>query len=146
MDIELIAVETAEFEELFTAVKQGLYKHIEEVFGWDDDFQRDRLQSSYEQAWFHWLVEKGERVGLVCFKRYDNALHLHLLIVFPDRQRQRVGLRVMERLRDIATKEGREALTLSSFVVNKQAVKFYQRLGYEVTESDAQFLSMKLLL
>lgn len=146
MELEFIAATDTEFEEIFACVKQGLHTHIEQVFGWDDEFQRDRLRNSYQQAWFHWVVEEGDKVGLACFKRYDNAMHLHLLIVFPSKQRQGVGHRVMERLKELACREGREALTLSSFAVNTQAVKLYQSLGYQITDSDEQFVSMKLAL
>ncbi len=53
------------------------------MFGWDDDFQRERLTNEYEPHWFSWILAEGERVGLLCCKPYDDALHVHLLIIFP---------------------------------------------------------------
>ncbi len=47
MDIELADVPTSEFEGVFTAIKQGIYPYVESVFGWDDEFQRERLSRVY---------------------------------------------------------------------------------------------------
>ncbi len=83
MDIELADVPKSEFEGVFTAIKQGIYPYVESLFGWDDEFQRERLSRVYQPQWFSWILQGGERVGLLCCKPYDNALHVHLLIIFP---------------------------------------------------------------
>ncbi|NOE50295.1 GNAT family N-acetyltransferase, partial [Vibrio cholerae] len=44
MDIKLRPIESEEFDSLFSVVKQGIYSHVDAVFGWDDDFQRNRLK------------------------------------------------------------------------------------------------------
>ncbi|WP_139784430.1 GNAT family N-acetyltransferase, partial [Vibrio parahaemolyticus] len=80
----------------------------------------------------------------LCFKPYDNAFHVHLLIVFPEFQNQKLGERVMNMVQEIAREQGRSYVTLSSFTRNESAVRFYKSLGYEVTESDENFLSLSL--
>lgn len=144
MDIQLKRIEGEEFESLFSVVKQGLYSHVNAVFGWCDEFQVDRLKSDYEPHWFHWVYLNNRRVGTLCFKPYDNALHVHLLIVFPEFQNQKLGERVMNMVHEIAREQGRNHVTLSSFTRNESAVRFYKSLGYEVTESDENFLSLSL--
>lgn len=42
----------SEFEALFLTVKQGIYSYVDSVFGWDDNFQRDRLKNDYEPSGF----------------------------------------------------------------------------------------------
>lgn len=81
---------------------------------------------------------------MLCFKPYDNALHVHLLIVFPEFQNQKLGGRVMNMVHEIAREQGRSDVTLSSFTRNEPAVRFYKSLGYKVTESDENFLSLSL--
>ncbi|MCG9685200.1 GNAT family N-acetyltransferase [Vibrio sp. Isolate23] len=144
MDIQLIQIESDEFESLFSVVKQGLYSHVDAVFGWCDKFQVDRLKRDYEPHWFHWVYLNNAQVGMLCFKPYDNALHVHLLIVFPEFQNQKLGERVMNVLHEIAREQGRSYVTLSSFTRNEPAVRFYKSLGYKVTESDENFLSLSL--
>ncbi|MCS0124701.1 GNAT family N-acetyltransferase [Vibrio alginolyticus] len=144
MDIQLIQIENDEFESLFSVVKQGLYSHVDAVFGWCDEFQVNRLKNDYEPHWFHWVYINNTQVGLLCFKPYENAFHVHLLIVFPEFQNQQLGGRVMNVVHEMAREQGRSHVTLSSFTRNESAVRFYKSLGYKVTESDENFLSLSL--
>ncbi|WP_061037699.1 GNAT family N-acetyltransferase [Vibrio coralliirubri] len=144
-DIQLQLVSNSEFEELFACVKQGIFIHVNSVFGWDDDFQRQRLINDYHPSWFHWIYHKNERVGLVCFKPYDNAYHIHLLIIFPQYQGRSLGKQVMTLIHKKAMAEQLSQVTLSSFRSNTRAISFYQSLGYHVVDdSNAHFTSLKL--
>ncbi|MCD1409647.1 GNAT family N-acetyltransferase [Vibrio vulnificus] len=146
MDIQLIQIENDEFESLFSVVKHGLYSHVDAVFGWCDEFQVNRLKNDYESHWFHWVYINNTQVGLLCFRPYENAFHVHLLIVFPEFQNQKLGGRVMNVVHEMAREQGRSHVTLSSFARNESAVRFYKSLGYKVTESDENFLSLSLQL
>ncbi|MEZ9336667.1 GNAT family N-acetyltransferase [Vibrio splendidus] len=141
-------VSNLEFEELFASVKQGIFIHIDDVFGWDDDFQRQRLLNDYHPSWFHWIYRGKERIGLVCFKPYDNAYHVHLLIISPQYQGQSLGKKVMSLMHEKTLQEQRNQITLSSFRSNTRAISFYQSLGYGVVdeEDDDDFVGLTLYL
>ncbi len=94
MDIKLVQIQTDEFDSLFSVVKQALYSHVDTVFGWSDDFQRKRLKDDYDPNWFNWIYQGGKCVGMLCFKPYDNSLHVHLLVIFPEFQNQKLGEKV----------------------------------------------------
>ena len=143
--IQFQLVSNSEFEELFTCVKQGLFIHVDNVFDWDDDFQRQRLLNDYHPSWFHWVYRGEERIGLVCFKPYDNGYHIHLLIIFPQNQGRSLGKQVMTLIHKRAMEEQRSQVTLSSFRSNTRAISFYQSLGYHVVDdSNARFTSLTL--
>lgn len=142
MGIELVDVPQSEFEQVFTAVKQGIFPYVEALFGWDDQFQRERITNSYLPQWFSWILHGGERIGLLCSKPYEDAQHVHLLIIFPQYQGRQLGAAVMERLHQEAEREGKCRVTLSSFTENHGAIRFYERLGYNVVEEDQEFVSM----
>ncbi len=144
MDIKLVPVELEEFDNLFSVVKQALYSHVDAVFGWSDDFQCNRLKNDYEFSWFHWVERADQRIGLLCFKPYDNALHVHLLVVFPEFQRQSFGRDIMNHVHNLALVQRRSHVTLSSFIRNDSAVRFYKSLGYQLVDSDENFLSLSL--
>ncbi|MCG9553274.1 GNAT family N-acetyltransferase [Vibrio sp. Isolate31] len=146
-NIQFQLVSNSEFEELFTCVKQGIFIHVDSVFGWDDDFQRQRLLNDYHPSWFHWIRRKNERVGLVCFKPYDDAYHVHLLIISPQYQGQSLGKKVMSIMHEKTLQEQRNQITLSSFRSNTRAICFYQSLGYQIVDdSDEDFVGMALNL
>lgn len=144
MDIKLVKIKADEFDSLFSVVKQAIYAHVDAVFGWNDDVQRKRLMNDYESNWFNWIYQEGQRVGMLCFKPYDNALHVHLLVVFPEFQNQKLGEKVMNYVHHQACLQGRGSITLSSFVRNEPAVRFYKSLGYRVIGRDENFYSLSL--
>ncbi|MGF1753453.1 GNAT family N-acetyltransferase [Vibrio makurazakiensis] len=146
MNLALEVLSPEDSERRFEVVKQGLISHVERVFGWDDGFQRDRLDNDYQADWFHWIKLDEQEVGLVCFKPYESAYHIHLLIVRPEFQSLGIGLQVMSYLHRRAKRESKTHITLSSFIDNHGAISFYQKLGYQITESEENFVTMSVKL
>ncbi len=144
MKIILTPVKSAEFEELFAAVKQGIYPFVKSVFGWSDQFQRERLSNDYKPQWFNWIYSDGNKVGVLCYKPYSNAYHVHLLIIFPEYQRKGLGKSAMNYVRAIAEKEDKTRITLSSFASNAAAISLYQSLGYKEIDREDAFLCLAL--
>ncbi|MEN6670521.1 GNAT family N-acetyltransferase [Psychrobacter sp. B38] len=144
MNIQLIPVLASEFDTLFTVVKQGIYPYVEKLFGWDDDFQKQRLLEEYEPSWFYWLYIDNISIGMLCYKPYANSLHIHLLIIFPEFQNRGFGYLVMSHIHESAKTANRKSITLSSFVLNKDAIRFYKKLGYQLVECENDFQSFKI--
>lgn len=139
MEINLKPILIHESELRFSVVKEAIFEHVDAVFGWDDDFQRKRLIDEYDQTWFYWVYKNDHRIGMLCYKPYDNSYHVHLLIVLPDFQNQGLGHMTMDFIHKLAQAEQRESVTLSSFIRNEKAVKFYKKLGYDVTNVESDF-------
>ncbi len=142
MIIKIEPVLPSEFDEIFTSVKRGLFHHIDAAFGWDDQLQRHRLTTEYQSDWFYWIYAGEQRVGLLCFKSYDNALHVHFLIIEPSQQGKKIGTKVMKLIHEQAISDMKQQITLSSFAQNQRAIAFYQSLGYEIVDTDDHFVSL----
>lgn len=130
-------------DEVFFLLKNGIHPYVEKVFGWSDAFQRKRLKEHYQPEWFYWVFAEDEKVGFVCFKRYEGGLHLHLMVISKEHQGLGIGKRVMATIHRIAHSEQRQ-ITLSSFKCNQRAVNLYLTLGYEVTDEEEHFLLFRL--
>ena len=142
-NIVLEPVAESEFCNVFSATKQALKLHVEPVYGWDDEYQYHRLTTEYQHSWYYWVTYRNQRVGLICFKPYDQAFHIHLLIIFPDHQKKKLGFKVINHIHQLAAEANRNLITLSSFKSNKSAIGFYSSLGYQITDSgDENFVSM----
>jgi len=103
-------------------------------------------QLIYEPHWFYWIHRGCQKVGMLCFKEYENSYHVHSLIVFPKFQHQGLGRHIMDYVHHLAKSELRNTVTLSSFICNETAVRFYQNLGYTIKESDKYFYLLELKL
>ena len=143
MNISFSQINNPFTNEVFELVKSGLYPFVNKIFGWDDEVQQQRILEDYKADWFHWVYSDGTKIGLVCFKRYDNALHLHLIVIAEKHQNSGKGKNVMRALHDIARAEKRD-ISLSSFKCNERAVRLYTSLNYEVTDEEEHFIFFKL--
>lgn len=139
MSITFQQMEDPYSDEVFRLTKSGLFPYVNEVFGWDDEFQKQRMRVDYRPEWFHWVYFTGSRIGYVCFKPYDQALHLHLIVLDHDVIGRGLGKKVMAEIHRIAAEEKRD-VTLSSFKCNERAVKMYESLNYEIIEEEEHFL------
>lgn len=133
-------------EVVFSVTKVALFPYVDAVFGWDDNFQRARLANDYDLNWYFWIYQGRERVGLVCYKHVTTRLHLHLLIIFLEFQGRGIGAQVMDLLKQEAIDASREMMTLSSFIANSEAIRFYTDLGYVIEESDKDFYHLTLVI
>lgn len=141
LHVHPIAIE--DFDSVFQLTKQGLLPYVDAVFGWDDDFQRQRIRDDYDWSWMHWATQANERVGLLCYKRYEQAIHVHLIIVEETYQRQGLGEKIMQTVHKWAQDEQRD-VTLSAFKLNERAVALYRKLGYDIEQEEEHFLLFRL--
>ncbi|AZZ90007.1 GNAT family N-acetyltransferase [Hahella sp. KA22] len=141
-DVRFISIKTNQLSEAFAAYKAGLYTSIDTAFGWDDDYQTQRFHNSYAVEDLYWIVRADTRVGLLCYRLHEDALHLHLALIFREAQSQGLGSQVMAQLHSLA-QETQRPITLSSFKDNHGAIRFYHRHGYRITGEDAHFVELE---
>ena len=140
-NLEFIPFQKQELEEAFNFYQAALHEVIENVFGWNDSFQRNRFETHYELEWFSWIEIESKRIGYVCYFQKENELHLSLLIIFNEFKSKGYGKIVMNEIEQYAHKQNKN-ITLSSFKANEGAVKFYKSMGYVVTSEDEHFLDL----
>ncbi|MUK38315.1 GNAT family N-acetyltransferase [Aliivibrio fischeri] len=137
-------VTDCEYPSLFSIYKKYLKPTIEEALGWNELYQQQRFNQSYQKEWFDWIMYNGERLGIICTKpdAIRSTIHIHLLIVFEKYQNKGVGTAVMKcyqkHYSDVVTKS-----CLSAFKVNKSVINFYLSLGYQVVREDEHFVEME---
>lgn len=142
MTIEFEPIDPREMDDVFNMMKAGLHDFVREVYGWDEDYQRQRMNNCYQPQWFYWIVFEGINIGFICFKKIDQQLHIHFLVVAPQFQGRGLGKKTMQRVHKIADTESR-LVTLSCFKSNTQAITFYQSLGYLAASEDAYFFNFQ---
>lgn len=138
----LSSVQPSELETVFTYYSDALYHYIDEVFGWDESFQRHRLLDVGLEG-FYWVTHKQVRIGIVWINVVEQALHLHLLLVFSQWQNQGYGHTIVAHLKAFARQRGLKCLTLSSFIKNQGAIRFYQRQGFDLVERETHFVNLR---
>jgi ribosomal-protein-alanine N-acetyltransferase len=76
-------------------------------------------------------VETNRLVGYLIISRYVDAWHVMNIAVAKDYRRRRVASRLMERLFEVTSGDGRRGYTLEVRVSNEAAIRLYESLGFK---------------
>jgi ribosomal-protein-alanine N-acetyltransferase len=75
---------------------------------------------------------EGDRlIGYIVNSRYVDAWHVMNVAVDPDFQRRGIASRLLERLFELTVDDDGRGYTLEVRVSNKEAIKLYEKLGFE---------------
>lgn len=130
-----------DLDEAYELYRECLFEFINQTFGWTEDFQRNRFQSTYPIETLFWAVDGQEqRIGLIGYSKTEKTLHLSLLLLYKTRQGSGFGKQIMDNLERLAGADFR--ITLSTFKVNQRALSFYERRGYLIEGHDQYFYEM----
>jgi ribosomal protein S18 acetylase RimI-like enzyme len=125
-------------EAIFALYKLSLQEYVAQTFGWDENFQQRRFNATYRDPEFI-LIELGSAaVGYVSLKANLQEVHLSLLLLHPEYRNRGIGREVMQTLMSRASESGLP-LTLSCFLCNKGAMRFYEKLGFRLVTKDEHF-------
>jgi ribosomal-protein-alanine N-acetyltransferase len=75
--------------------------------------------------------EGADLVGYVINSRYVDAWHVMNVAVDPERQRRGVASALLQRLFELTRDDERRGYTLEVRVSNEDAIRLYERLGFE---------------
>ena len=75
--------------------------------------------------------ESGELVGYAIVSRYVDAWHVMNIAVMPGYRRRGIAQTLLERLFEVTASDPRRGYTLEVRVSNTDAIRLYERLGFE---------------
>jgi ribosomal-protein-alanine N-acetyltransferase len=76
-------------------------------------------------------LEDGELVGYAFVSRYVDAWHVMNIAVRPEFRRRGIARTLLERLFEVTAADPRRGYTLEVRVSNVEAIRLYERLGFE---------------
>jgi [ribosomal protein S18]-alanine N-acetyltransferase len=76
-------------------------------------------------------IETGEVVGYAFISRYVDAWHVMNVAVTPGLRRRGIATALLERLFEVTASDPRRGYTLEVRVSNSEAIRLYERLGFE---------------
>ena len=120
--------------------KVSFRKYVEQVWGWDEDEQRELHQRRFASQDFKVIQSEGVDVGIIATVKETDHIRINQLFILPEFQRKGIGKACMMQIIKDAT-----ALILpirlQVLKVNAGAYEFFQRLGFRKTgESDTHIL------
>lgn len=143
-DFELREANAADSEVIFALYEDLFRSHIEEIWGWNDAWQRSNFAEEWESA--HTLIvhREGGIVGYLQTRPEPGFVYVLSLALAPAAQGRGIGTAIMAGLKASAEEKG-EGVKLSVFRTNPRALNLYGRLGFQVTETTDAFSRMEWL-
>lgn len=109
---------------------------------WQFDLQRREYDARYPGAEYDLILVDDQPAGRIWIGRDAEEIHLLDIVVLPEFQNRGVGGALLHSLIDEAKQSGR-ALRHHVFVMNTDALRFYERLGFVVIEEIGAYKQME---
>ena len=134
---------TSDSEFVFTIKKAAFQEYVEQVWGWDDNYQRELHDRRFASQDLRIIQFCGTDVGFLATSRTRATLKVNQLYILPEYQGRGIGTACMTRvLNDASLRQ--KPVVLQVLKVNTRGVAFYQRLGFTtVGETTTHFLMKK---
>ena len=135
---------TSDSEFVFTVKKAAFQEYVEQVWGWDESYQRELHDRRFTTQDLRIIQFCGTDVGFLATSRTRATLKVNQLYILPEYQERGIGTACMTRVLDDASLR-QKPVVLQVLKVNTRGVAFYQRLGFtSVGETTTHFLMKKV--
>ena len=109
---------------------------------WQFEMQRDQYAARFPDAEYNVICVDEERVGRIWIGRGSDEIRLLDIALLPKSQNRGAGTILLRRLIDEANVSGK-ALRHMVFVLNNNAHRFYERLGFVEIEDTGGYKHME---
>ena len=130
---------TSDSEFVFAVKKAAFREYVEQVWGWDDNYQRELHNRRFVAQDIRIIQFRGTDVGFMATFSTPNTRKVNQLFLLPEYHGKGIGSACMTFILDDASLEGK-SVALQVLKVNTRGIAFYQRLGFIIVgESSTHF-------
>ncbi len=127
---------------LFDLYKRSFFAFVDQSFGWDEALQQTRFHVNYPDEAIFIVLADGQFAGYISRKFREDSLHLALIMLEPAYQRQGIGRKIMQMVTHEASASN-SRVTLSCFLGNTRALRFYRELGFVIVSEEPWFANLE---
>ena len=131
-------------EFVFAIKEKAFREYVEQVWGWDENHQRELHITRFAAQDFRIIRIRGIDVGFFATSNTSEAVKLHQLFILPEYQGRGIGSACMTRIVNEANL-AQKPMMLQVLKINTRAVAFYQRLGFTIADDDSTHVQMEKL-
>ena len=131
-------------EFVFTVKKAAYREYVEQVWGWEDDYQRERHNREFDSHDFHIIQFREIDVGFFITSSTSDTLKVNQIYILPEYQGKGIGSACMTRIIDDANLE-QKSVVLKVLKVNTRSIALYRRLGFTIVDESSEYSQMEKL-
>ena len=129
-------------EFVFAVKKAAFREYVEQIWGWEDTYQRDLHNRRFDSQDIRIVQFDGTDVGFLSTRNTPDTFKVDQLYILPEYQGKGIGAACMKRIIEDAKRE-QKPVTLQVLKINTRATAFYQRLGFTIVDENATHFQMK---
>ena len=129
-------------EFVFAVKKAAFREYVEQIWGWDDTYQRNLHNRRFNSQDLRIIQFHGTDVGFLSTRNTPDTFKVDQLYILPEYQGKGIGAACMKRIIDDANRE-QKPVTLQVLKINTRATAFYQRLGFAIVDENSTHFQMK---
>ena len=144
-----------DYEELLRVYASTRAAELAQVTWWNDeqklafcrmqyDSQKSEYEANYPACDYNVILLDGKTAGRIWISRDDGEIHLLDIALLPEAQNQGIGAALVGALIEEGRASGKR-LRHMVFVLNTDALRFYERLGFQVVEDIGAYKHMRWL-
>ena len=142
-----------DYDELLRIYASTRADELAQVIWWDDaqklafcrqqfEAQKNEYDEHFPGAQYDLILLDGRTAGRIWVARDEREIHLLDIALLPEAQNRGVGTALLNRLMEESRASGKR-LRHMVFILNKNALRFYERLGFKVFEDLGGYLHME---
>lgn len=128
--------------ELFQLYRQVMKEYIEQIWGWDQQWQEKDFAKHFDPRNITVASTEVELVGYAQIEQQKETLFIRMLLLAPKHQRKGVGAQLLGKILQSAAAQSLE-VRIQVFKINKGAKRFYEHQGFQVTGETPESLVME---
>ena len=143
-NLKLRKATTSDSEFAYQTKKAAFRQYVEQVWGWDEEEQRQLHVRRFASQEFNVIQLSGVYVGIMAIVQESDSVKLNQMFVLPEYQGRGIGTACTIRVIEGAAASGLP-VRLRVLKVNSRAIAFFQRLRFKsIGESDTHVLMERL--
>ena len=141
-ELSIRKTQATDSEFVFTVKKAAFREYVEQIWGWDDTYQRDLHNRRFASQDIRIIQYHGTDTGFLSTRNTSDTFKVDQLYILPEYQGKGIGAGCMKHIIDEANRE-QKPVTLQVLKINTRATAFYQRLGFTIVDENATHFQMR---
>ena len=123
---------------LYRIHREAMRPYVEQVWGWDEEYQERRFRESYDHSETQFVLVDGIAVGYLRTSECESAVFIDQVEIVPDYQGRGIGTSLINDLLALG-----RPVELGVLKVNDDAGRLYERLGFRVISDNEKHYQMR---
>jgi len=129
--LKLIEADESHRKFSYQVKKEAEGEYITELFGWDEDFQREFFAKDWNTHKIQIITYDGKSIGTISITKNEDHIELGLFFILPAYQNKGIGTYLMKPVLDEADRLNQ--VVKVAYLVNNPVESLYIRHGFQVT-------------